>query len=112
MLARALCDMHEQYIWRFLRAQKINLSGRKSWCDSTDPAFMAKAANDRFAVVPKFAGDSEDHRRVWQRIVSVYYRNDFCRIRQNRRHGAPSIGFASSFSKSIKARRNCPSTSA
>jgi transposase len=44
LLARALCDVHEQYIWRFLRAQKIDLSGRKSWCQSTDPAFVAKAA--------------------------------------------------------------------
>ena len=30
LLARALGDVHEQYIWRFLRAQKIDLSGRKS----------------------------------------------------------------------------------
>ena len=44
LLARALCDVHEQYIWRFLPAQKIDLSGRKSWCESTDPAFVAKAA--------------------------------------------------------------------
>ena len=44
LLARALCDVHEQYIWRFLRAQKIDLSGRNSWCESTDPAFVAKAA--------------------------------------------------------------------
>lgn len=44
LLARALCDVHEQYIWRFLRAQKIDLSGRKSWCESTDPMFVAKAA--------------------------------------------------------------------
>jgi hypothetical protein len=32
------------YIWRFLRSQKIDLSGRKSWCESEDPAFVAKAA--------------------------------------------------------------------
>jgi transposase len=44
LLARALGDVHEQYIWRFLRAQKIDLSGRKSWCESNDPAFVAKAA--------------------------------------------------------------------
>lgn len=29
LLARELGDIHEQYIWRFLRAQKIDLSGRK-----------------------------------------------------------------------------------
>jgi transposase len=44
LLARVLGDVHEQYIWRFLRAQKIDLSGRKSWCESTDPEFVAKAA--------------------------------------------------------------------
>ena len=45
LLARELGDIHEQYIWRFLRAQKIDLSGRKSWCQSTDPDFVAKAAD-------------------------------------------------------------------
>ena len=44
LLARALGDVHEQYIWRFLRAHKIDLSGRKSWCESTDPDFVSKAA--------------------------------------------------------------------
>src|SRR5690348_8527232 len=44
LLARSLEDIHEQYIWRFLRAQKIDLSGRKSWCESSDPDFVAKAA--------------------------------------------------------------------
>jgi transposase len=44
LLAMALCDVHEQYIWRFLRAQKIDLSGRKSWCESKDPDFVRKAA--------------------------------------------------------------------
>jgi transposase len=44
LLARALGDVHEQYIWCFLRAQKIDLSGRKSWCESNDPEFVAKAA--------------------------------------------------------------------
>ena len=28
----------------FLRAQKIDLSGRTSWCEGTDPEFVAKAA--------------------------------------------------------------------
>ena len=44
LIARTLCDVHEQYVWRFLRAQKIDLSGRKSWCESNDPEFVAKAA--------------------------------------------------------------------
>ena len=45
LLARELGDIHEQYIWRFLRAQKIDLSGRKSWCQSSDPDFVPKAAD-------------------------------------------------------------------
>ena len=36
---------HEQYVWRFLRTEKIDLSGRKSWCESDDPEFVAKAAD-------------------------------------------------------------------
>jgi transposase len=45
LLARELGDIHEQYIWRFLRSQKIDLSGRKSWCQSTDAEFVTKAAD-------------------------------------------------------------------
>lgn len=44
LIAAALGDAHEQYVWRFLRAQKIDLAGRKSWCVSEDPEFAAKAA--------------------------------------------------------------------
>lgn len=44
LLADELVDIHDQYIWRFLRSQKIDLSGRKSWCQSTDPDFVPKAA--------------------------------------------------------------------
>lgn len=44
LLARVLGDVDVQYVWRFLRAQKIDLSGRKSWCESQDPEFAAKAA--------------------------------------------------------------------
>jgi len=47
LLARALGDVHEQYIWRFLRAQKIDLSGRKSWCESSDPEFVATIGQPR-----------------------------------------------------------------
>jgi hypothetical protein len=38
--------VHEQYVWRFLRTQKIDLAGGKSWCQSDDPEFVAKAAED------------------------------------------------------------------
>src|SRR5215216_3624163 len=31
--------------WRFLRAQKVDLSGRKAWCENNDPEFAAKAAD-------------------------------------------------------------------
>lgn len=37
--------MHKQQVWRVLRAQKIDLAGRKSWCESNDPDFAAKAAD-------------------------------------------------------------------
>jgi transposase len=45
MIATELGDVHEQHVWRFLRAQKIDLDGRKSWCESNDPEFTAKAAD-------------------------------------------------------------------
>src|ERR687898_1607112 len=44
LLATALGDVSDQYVWRFLRTQRIDLAGRKSWCLSTDPEFAAKAA--------------------------------------------------------------------
>ena len=44
LVAEALGDVSDQYVWRFLRAQKIDLDGRKSWCESHDPEFVAKAA--------------------------------------------------------------------
>ena len=45
LIAAELGDVHEQQVWRFLRAQKIDLAARKSWCESKDPAFVAKAAD-------------------------------------------------------------------
>jgi transposase len=44
LLSKALGDVHVQHVWRFLRAQKIDLSGRRFWCESNDPDFVAKAA--------------------------------------------------------------------
>lgn len=44
LIAAELDDVDVQYVWRFLRAQKIDLAARKSWCESNDPAFAAKAA--------------------------------------------------------------------
>jgi transposase len=44
LLEAGLGDVDVQYVWRFLRTQKIDLAGRKSWCESNDPEFAAKAA--------------------------------------------------------------------
>jgi transposase len=45
LLADALGDVDVQYVWRFLRNHKIDLAARKSWCESNDPEFAAKAAD-------------------------------------------------------------------
>ena len=45
LLAQALGDVDVQYVWRFLRRHKIDLEARKSWCESNDPDFTAKAAD-------------------------------------------------------------------
>jgi transposase len=45
LIAGALGDVDVQQVWRVLRAQKIDLAARKSWCESNDPAFAAKAAD-------------------------------------------------------------------
>jgi transposase len=45
LLAEALGDVDVQYVWRFLRGSKIDLVARKSWCESNDPNFTAKAAD-------------------------------------------------------------------
>ena len=45
LLADALSDVDVQYVWRFLREQKIDLAARKTWCESDDPRFAAKAAD-------------------------------------------------------------------
>jgi transposase len=45
LLAKALGDVDVQYVWRCLRQYKIDLVARKSWCESNDPDFAAKAAD-------------------------------------------------------------------
>ena len=45
LIAAELGDVHEQQVWRFLREQKVDLDGSKSWCESDDPEFVAKAAD-------------------------------------------------------------------
>ena len=44
LVAQALGDVDVNYVRRFLRKHKIDLAGRKSWCESNDPDFAAKAA--------------------------------------------------------------------
>jgi len=44
LIAAKLGNVDVQYVWRFLRAQNIDLAARKSWCESNDPEFAAKAA--------------------------------------------------------------------
>ncbi len=45
LIADALGNVDVQYVWRSLRKQKIDLVGRKSWCESNDPDFASKAAD-------------------------------------------------------------------
>jgi hypothetical protein len=45
LLAKALGDVDVQYAWRFPREHNIDLAARKSWCESNDPEFVAKAAD-------------------------------------------------------------------
>jgi len=45
LISDALGDVDVQYVWRSLRRQKIDIGGRKSWCESNDPEFAAKAAD-------------------------------------------------------------------
>ena len=45
LIAKALGDVDVQYVWRSLRRRKIDLGGRKSWCESNDPEFASKAAD-------------------------------------------------------------------
>jgi transposase len=44
LLAKALGDVGVRYVGRFLR-EHIDLAARKSWCESDDPQFAAKAAD-------------------------------------------------------------------
>lgn len=45
LIAAELGDVHEQQVWRVLRAHRIDVAGQKSWCESDDPEFAAKAAD-------------------------------------------------------------------
>ena len=45
LLAKALGDVSAHQVWRVLREHGISLQRRRSWCVSTDPEFVPKAAD-------------------------------------------------------------------
>jgi len=45
LLAEAVGDVTPQQVWRVLRRHGISLRRRRSWCISTDPEFVPKAAD-------------------------------------------------------------------
>ena len=45
LVAEALGDVSADAVWRVLRQQRIHLQRRRSWCISTDPEFVPKAAD-------------------------------------------------------------------
>jgi len=45
LLAKALGDVSADYVWEVLRSYGTSLRQRHSWCVSTDPEFVAKAAD-------------------------------------------------------------------
>jgi transposase len=44
LLAQAL-EVSKDAVWRLLREQRISLARKRTWCVSTDPEFVAKAAD-------------------------------------------------------------------
>ena len=61
-------DVHEQQVWRFLRVQRIDLDGRKSWCESQDPENPAAAQRP---IHPARSRDQTSIGRsvsLWQRV--------------------------------------------
>jgi transposase len=45
LVAQALGDVSKHQVWRVLRSEGIHLQRRRSWCISTDPEFVPKAAD-------------------------------------------------------------------
>lgn len=45
LVAEALGDVSDDYVWRVMRKHGISLEKRRSWCVSTDPEFATKAAD-------------------------------------------------------------------
>jgi len=78
LIATALGDVHEQRVWPFLRAHKIDLSGRKSWCESHDPEFVAKAADvvGLYMAPPENAIVIIAHKKRRRRVEFLDFMND------------------------------------
>ena len=47
LIAAELGDVHVQQVWRVLRAQKIDLVARKSWCESKGPRVRRQGRRHR-----------------------------------------------------------------
>ena len=62
LLAEKL-GISEHYVWRILRKHQISLARRRSWCISTDPEFVPKAA----AIVGMYSGSARECRRSLRR---------------------------------------------
>ncbi len=52
LVAAELGDVSDQYVWRFLRAQKIDLDGTKSWCESHDRDCQESCVRGRLTIMP------------------------------------------------------------
>ena len=81
LLAEALGDVDVQYVWRFLRSHKIDLVARKSWCESNDPNFTAKAAD----------------------VVGLYAREGHC-VMRGRKALDPGFGTSAGLSEVLNGR--------
>src|SRR6266508_2520540 len=46
LIAAEMGDVDVQYVWRFLRAQKIDLAARKSWCETNAPCLCGRGGGD------------------------------------------------------------------
>src|SRR5258705_5958709 len=96
LLAGALGDVDVQYVWRFLRNNKIDLVARKSWCESNDPNSARqghRTMRGRKAIDPGFgasAGLSEVTQwprldRPKPRLQAAWHHNIVCGARSRHR---------------------------
>ena len=71
LLAEALGDVDVQYVWRFLRSNKIDLVARKSWCESTIRTLRPKPPMSLASLSPRparplcYAWTKSRRSRLW-----------------------------------------------